>query len=78
MTATLIVLGVLLVVLAWLVWGGRGDTPEPTANRRADATNDIDRAELDRAEQDVQEAPDEESVRDWGPGAGRPKPPELL
>jgi hypothetical protein len=77
-TATLIVLGVLLVVLAWLMWGGRSDTAEPTANRRADATDAIDRAELDRAEQDVQGAPDEESVRDWGPGAGRPKPPELL
>ena len=77
MVATLVVLA-LLLLLAWLVWGGRGDTPEPTAKRRADATDDIDRAELDRAEQDVQEAPDEESVRDWGPGAGRPKPPELL
>jgi hypothetical protein len=77
MVATLVVLA-LLLLLAWLVWGGRNDTAEPTANRRADATDDIDRAELDRAEQDVREAPDEDSVRDWGPGTGRPKPPELL
>jgi hypothetical protein len=78
MVATLVVLAALLLILAWLVWGGRDDTAEPTANRRADATDDIDRAELDRAEQDVRQAPDEDSVRDWGPGAGRPKPPELL
>ena len=78
MTATLIVLGVVLVILAWFLWGGRDDPPEPTAHRRAGATDDIDRAELERAEQDVQEAPDEDSVRDWGPGAARPKPPELL
>jgi len=78
MTAALIVCAVVLLILAWLVWGGRDDSAEPTANRRADATDDVDRAELDRAEQDVREAPDEDSVRDWGPGAGRPKPPELL
>lgn len=78
MTATLVVLGALLVILAWLFCGGRGDAPEPTTNRRAGATDAADRAELERAEQDVQEAPDEDSVRDWGPGAGRPKPPELL
>jgi len=78
MVATLVVLAALLLLLAWLVWGGRDDPSEPTANRRADATDDIDRAELDRAEQDVRQAPDEDSVRDWGPGAGRPKPPELL
>lgn len=78
MAATLIVLAVLLVILTWLFWGGRGGAAEPTTHRRADATDTIDRAELERAEQDVQEAPDEDSVRDWGPGAGRPKPPELL
>jgi hypothetical protein len=78
MLATLVVLGVLLLILAWFLWGGRNDAAEPTAHRRADATDDIDRAELDRAEQDVQEAPDADNVRDWGPGAGRPKPPELL
>jgi hypothetical protein len=78
MAATLIILGALLLILMWLVWGGRDDSAEPTANRRAGATDDIDHAELDRAEQDVQEAPDQDSVRDWGPGAARPKPPELL
>jgi hypothetical protein len=78
MVAALVILAVLLLILAWLMWGGRDDAAEPTANRRADATDDADRAELDRAEQDVREAPDADSVRDWGPGAGRPKPPELL
>lgn len=78
MTAALIVFVAVLLILAWLMWGGRDNTAEPTANRRADATDDVDRAELDRAEQDVQQAPDEDSVRDWGPGAARPKPPELL
>lgn len=78
MTATLIVLGVILAILAWFMWGGRDDTPEPTAKRRADATDDVDRAELERAEQDVQQAPDEDSVRDWGPGTAHPRPPELL
>jgi hypothetical protein len=78
MAATLVVLAVVLLILAWLMWGGRDAAAEPTAHRRADARDDIDRAELDRAEQDVQDASDEDSVRDWGPGAGRPKPPELL
>ena len=78
MTATLVVLAVLVAILAWFFWGGRGGAAEPTAHRRAGATDDIDRAELERAEQDVQEAPDQDSVRDWGPGTGRPKPPELL
>ncbi len=32
---------------------------------------DVDAAELEAAERDVQEAADEESVRDWGPGSGQ-------
>jgi len=33
---------------------------------------DVDYAELEQAEREVQEAPDEDSVRDWGPGVKRP------
>ena len=73
MTATLIVFAVLLAVLAWLFVGGRspgGLTP----GRRPG----VDRAELEAAEREVQEARDEDEVRDWGPGAGKPRPPERL
>jgi len=69
-TASLIIVGLLAIALLWLLLGGRGDAPEPTARRRADDA--IDHAELEQAERDVQEAPDEESVRDWGPGASKP------
>jgi hypothetical protein len=51
---------VLLIVLGWFFW------PSKSAPRR-----DAENAELDAAERDVQEAADEESVRDWGPGAGQ-------
>jgi Flp pilus assembly protein TadB len=50
---------VLLLLLAWLFW----PSAAPSARR--------DNPELEAAERDVQEAADEESVRDWGPGAGR-------
>jgi hypothetical protein len=60
----------LALLLAWFVWGGRGRAPEPTAHRRIDET--IDYTELEEAERDVREAPDEESVRDWGPGVQKP------
>jgi hypothetical protein len=63
-------------MLAWFLFGGRGDAPEPTIHR--DPTDDIDRAELEQAERDVRDADDEDSVRDWGPGAGKPRPPNLL
>lgn len=72
----LVVFGLILAVLGWLLFGGRSDRHEPTANRRVN--DDIDRAELDEAEREVQDASDEQSVRDWGPGAGRPRPPEML
>ncbi len=49
------VIAVLLIVLVWFLW--------PSA--------DVDAAELEAAERDVQEAADEESVRDWGPGSGQ-------
>jgi hypothetical protein len=32
---------------------------------------DVDEIELERAEREVQEAPNDETVRDWGPGAGQ-------
>ncbi len=70
MTVSLIIVGLLAIALLWLLLVGRGDAPEPTARRRADDA--IDHAELEQAERDVQEAPDEESVKDWGPGASKP------
>jgi hypothetical protein len=76
MTATLIAFGLLLALFAWFLFGGRGSKHEPTLNRRHD--DDVDRAELEQAEREVQDAPDAESVRDWGPGAGKPRPPEML
>jgi hypothetical protein len=45
---------------------------------RAEREAGIDRAELEAAERDVQEAAREDEVRDWGPGAGKPRPPERL
>ncbi len=75
MIALIVVVAVLLLILAWFFFGGRGDAPEPTAHRRP--SDDIDRAELEQAERDVQDAADEDSVRDWGPGAG-PRPPHQL
>ena len=56
--------------------GGRDRDHEPTIHRRPD--DDVDRAELERAERDVREAPSEDEVRDWGPGTGDPRPPERL
>jgi len=65
------VFAALLGGLAWLLLGGRGDAPEPTARRRAGAR--IDYAELEQAERDVRDA-DAASASDWGPGASR-RPP---
>ena len=63
--AVIAVLAVLLGLLAWFFW--------PSADRRPPATRaDVDAAELEAAERDVQEAPDEHSVRDWGPGVSKP------
>jgi len=58
------------LALGWFFLPRRGDPAEPTARRRADG--DIDYAELEEAEREVQEASDEDSVRDWGPGTGKP------
>jgi hypothetical protein len=69
-TVTLAVLGVLILLFAWFLLSGRDDAPEPTIRRQAG--DEIDHAELEQAERDVQQAPDEDSVRDWGPGVRGP------
>lgn len=76
MASVLVAIAVLLVLLGWFLFGGRGRAPEPTAHRRVNET--IDYTELEQAERDVREASDEDSVRDWGPGAGQPRSPEQL
>lgn len=76
MTATLIVFGILIALFLWFVLGGRGSSHEPTLHRKVN--DDIDRSELEQAERDVREATDQDAVRDWGPGAGKPRPPEQL
>ncbi|HYK81690.1 MAG TPA: hypothetical protein VEU55_00975 [Gemmatimonadales bacterium] len=63
-------LGGLVLLLAWFVWGGQGRAPEPTAHRRLGEA--IDYTALERAEQEVRDAPDEDGVRDWGPGVQQP------
>ena len=72
----LVVFGLLLIVLGWLLLGGRGNKHEPTLHRTHN--DDVDRAELEEAEREVQDATDEDAVKDWGPGAGKPRPPEML
>lgn len=76
MIPTLIVFVALVALLGWIFAASRSSAHEPTAHRRVH--DDIDRAELEAAERDVQEAANEDEVRDWGPGASRPRPPELL
>jgi len=63
--AVIAVIAVLLIVLAWFLWPGKDVSP---ARRERP---DVDAAELEAAERDVQEAADDESVRDWGPGSGQ-------
>ena len=59
------VIAVLLIVLVWFLWPSTD--PRPARRERPD----VDAAELEAAERDVQEAADEETVRDWGPGTGQ-------
>jgi hypothetical protein len=66
----------LLLALGWFLFSGRNHDHEPTAHRRVNES--IDYSALERAERDVQDAEDEDSVRDWGPGATKPRPPHLL
>jgi hypothetical protein len=56
----IVIVAVLLIVLGWFFWPSK-----------APARPHQDNPELDVAERDVQEAPDEETVRDWGPGTGQ-------
>ena len=74
MTATLVVFALLLAVLAWLFLGGRGTPGDRTPGPRPG----VQSAELEAAERDVRDAASEDEVRDWGPGAGKPRPPERL
>jgi hypothetical protein len=64
MTATLIVFGVIVALMAWFFWPrSRGEYERPP------------QSETEAAERDVREASDEHSVRDWGPGSpGQQKP----
>lgn len=68
--AVAVVVALLLVLLGWLFWPS-SRTPASVRRERAG----VDEAELEAAERDVQEASDQDSVRDWGPGASGPKPP---
>ena len=61
MAAAIIVVLLILAALSWLIFGG-GDDPDTAANP------DVDREELAEAEAEVRDAPDPDSVRDWGPG----------
>lgn len=63
--AVIAVIAVLLIVLAWFLWPSKDAAP---ARRERP---DVDESELAAAERDVQEAADDESVRDWGPGSGQ-------
>ena len=63
---TVVALAGVLAVLAWFFWPSTA--PRPPARR----TEVDDQAELEQAEREVQEAPDAETVRDWGPGVSKP------
>jgi hypothetical protein len=67
MAAALIVVALVLAALGWLIFGG-GDDPDTTRDP------DVDREELAEAEAEVRDAPDPESVRDWGPGVPKDRP----
>ena len=62
---TVVVIAVLLAALAWFFWPSK--SPAGVRKERPD----VDEIALERAERDVQEAPDQETVRDWGPGTGQ-------
>ena len=66
MVGVIAALAALLALLAWFFWPS-SDVRPPTTPRGVE-----DEAELEQAEREVQEAPDEETVRDWGPGAHKP------
>ena len=63
------VIAVVVVVLALLAWFLWPSAPKGERTRRN--RPDVDETELEAAERDVQEAADQDSVRDWGPGTGQ-------
>jgi hypothetical protein len=63
---TIAVVALLLGLLAWFFWPSKSPAGVVRKERP-----DVDEIELERAERDVQEAPDAETVRDWGPGTGQ-------
>ena len=69
------------VIVALIIWLRRDRSyPGP----RLHAEDGIDREELERAEREVRELGTQQRPEDgflgddWGPGAGRPRPPEKL
>lgn len=60
---------VLLLLLGWFFWPSRRATDAPA--RGGKPRPGVDETELEAAERDVQQAADEQSVRDWGPGTGQ-------
>ena len=63
---TVVVIAVLLALLAWFFWPSKSASGVIRKERP-----DVDEIELERAEREVQEAANEENVRDWGPGTGQ-------
>ncbi len=66
MVGVIAALAALLALLAWFFWPS-SDVRPPTTRVGVD-----DDAQLEQAEREVQEAPDEHTVRDWGPGVSKP------
>jgi hypothetical protein len=60
---------VLLLLLAWFFWPSQSATDAPPRGSRP--RPGVDEAELEAAERDVQQAQNEQTVRDWGPGTGQ-------
>ena len=63
---TIVVIAVLLLALAWFFWPSKAAAGVVRKERA-----DVDEIELERAEREVQEAANDETVRDWGPGTGQ-------
>jgi beta-lactam-binding protein with PASTA domain len=63
---TLVVIAILLIALAWFFWPSRS-VPGVVRKERPD----VDEIELEQAEREVQDAANDETVRDWGPGTGQ-------
>jgi hypothetical protein len=76
----LIALAAVIALVLWL----RRDKTYPGPRLQSDGGDDIDRDELERAEREVRELETHQQPEDgfagddWGPGVGRPRPPERL